>query len=235
MVVALAACAKAPAAPTETVPESTLAPEAAPASAPAAGATGDVRPPVAADLAEYTRDIPGDGPLIATIATSQGDFHCELYGDRAPMTVANFVGLATGKKPWKDPKSGEVMRGKPFYDGLTVHRVVPGFVIQTGCPLGNGTEGPGYEFADEVSPDLPHVPGVLAMANKGPHTNGSQFFILGVAAPQLDQSYSVFGRCAELDLVQKIMALGRGDAPPDPPVTVTRVSIERAATPTAAP
>src|SRR5688572_20014402 len=112
LMAALAACAKAPAAPTEVVPAASLEPEPEPqpAAAPPAPPAGDeVRPPVATDLAEYARDIPGDGPLVATITTSEGAFHCELYADRVPMTVANFIGLATGKKPWLHPRTGEVM------------------------------------------------------------------------------------------------------------------------------
>jgi peptidyl-prolyl cis-trans isomerase A (cyclophilin A) len=240
---ALAACAKAPAAPTEVVPARSLepapepAPEpaATPAAPPAAPAGDEVRPPVATDLAEYARDIPGDGPLVATITTSEGALHCELHADRVPMTVANFIGLATGKKPWRHAETGEVMRGTPFYDGLTVHRVAPGYIIQMGCPVGNGTGGPGYEFADEVVFGQRHVPGVLAMANRGPGTNGSQFFILSVSAPQLASSYTVFGQCAEVDLVRAIMKLGTGDGPPRVPVTITSIAIERAPTPTTPP
>jgi peptidyl-prolyl cis-trans isomerase A (cyclophilin A) len=195
--------------------------------APAAGSADEVRPPTAADLAEYTKDLPGDGPLTATIETNMGVFHCELYADKAPMTVANFVGLATGKKPWRNPRTGEVMKGKPFYDGLSVHRVAPGFVIQGGDPLGNGSGGPGYEFAQEVSPDLKHEAGVLSMANAGPGTNGSQFFITETATPMLDGGYNVFGKCKEADLVKKMTALGRGDGPPSKPITFTKITIGR--------
>ncbi|MBS1123832.1 MAG: putative peptidylprolyl cis-trans isomerase, cyclophilin-type, partial [Deltaproteobacteria bacterium] len=128
--------------------------------------TSELRPPVAADLAAYTKDIigaPGHGDkLMATIETPLGTLHCELYGDKAPMTVANFVGLATGKKPWRSAKTGNVEQGKPFFDGLVFHRVIPDFMIQGGDPKGSGTGGPGYQFGDEFAPGLEMSPGTLA-------------------------------------------------------------------------
>src|SRR4051812_13974101 len=144
----------------------------------------EVRPPDITDLGTYTRAIKGKGALIATITTSQGTLHCQLFDDKAPATVANFVGLATGQKPWTDPRTGKTVHGKPFYDGLTFHRVIPRFMIQGGDPLNNGTGGPGYHFDDEVAPELGHQPGTLAMASAGPGTgtNGSQFFIDEVEA-----------------------------------------------------
>jgi peptidyl-prolyl cis-trans isomerase A (cyclophilin A) len=168
---------------------------------------GEVRPPVAADLAEYTKDMKG-GKLTATIETTQGTFHCELYGDKTPLTVANFVGLATGKKAWKNPNNGNVEKGKPFYDGLICHRVIPGFMIQCGDPKGEGTGGPGYMFADEYVTELKMEPGTLAMANSnrrpGDGTNGSQFFITEGAPEWLNGRHTVFGKCKEVDLVTKI-------------------------------
>src|SRR5512146_2011132 len=139
----------------------------------------DVAPPTAADLANYTKDLPGSGSkLLMTMDTSLGSFHCELYGDKAPATVANWIGLATGKKAWLNPKTGNVERGKPFFDGLTFHRVIPGFMVQGGDPLGQGTGGPGYAFDDEIWQGQHVGAGVLAMANagvRGGHgTNGSQ-------------------------------------------------------------
>src|SRR5262245_49384202 len=128
----------------------------------------DVRPPVAADLAEYTKDIGGSGSkLMAKIETSMGTLNCELYGDKAPMTVANFVGLATGKKAWMNPKTGNVERGTPYFNGLVFHRVIPGFMIQGGDPLASGTGGPGYSFNDEIWNGAHVGAGVLAMANAG--------------------------------------------------------------------
>jgi len=115
--------------------------------------------------------------LTAEIATSRGTIHLRLFADQAPMTVANFVNLA--------------QRG--FYDGLSFHRVIPDFMIQGGCPLGSGTGGPGYRFEDEIRPDLRHRRGVLSMANAGPNTNGSQFFITHVPTPWLDGKHTVFG------------------------------------------
>jgi peptidyl-prolyl cis-trans isomerase A (cyclophilin A) len=191
--------------------------------------SGEIRPPDASDLALYTRTVKGKGSLIATIATSQGTLHCQLFEDKAPATVANFVGLATGQKPWVDPLSGKTVRGKPFYDGLGFHRVIPRFMIQGGDPLGNGTGGPGYKFDDELTADLTHQPGTLAMANAGPGTNGSQFFIDEVEASWLNNHHTIFGQCKEIDVVAKIAALPRDPGnKPDAPITITRITFARA-------
>jgi peptidyl-prolyl cis-trans isomerase A (cyclophilin A) len=188
---------------------------------------GEVRPPDSSDLATYTRALKGKGALIATIATSQGTLHCQLFDDKAPATVANFIGLATGQKPWTDPRSGKTMRGKPFYDGLAFHRVIPHFMIQGGDPLNNGTGGPGYKFDDELAPDLTHQPGTLAMANAGPSTNGSQFFVDEVESGWL-KGFTIFGKCKEVDVVAKIAGVPRGaNDRPDAPVAITRVTIAR--------
>jgi len=203
------------------------APGKDPGAAPAGG--DEVRPPVAADLAEYTKDLTGNGPLRATIDTSLGVFHCELFGDKAPMTVANFVGLATGKKPWMNPKTGATEKGKPYYDGLTFHRVIANFMIQGGDPLGVGTGGPGYAFADEVNNGLVMKPGTLAMANTGrPVTNGSQFFITEIAPDWLNNKHTIFGECKEVDLVKKITGVPKGPGDqPITPVTITKVTISK--------
>ncbi len=133
------------------------------------------------------------GPVYATLKTSMGDIVIRLFDDKAPHTVANFIGLATGTKEWIDPKTGEKVK-RPLYNGTIFHRVIPGFMIQGGDPLGNGTGGPGYRFADEFNADLRHnKPGILSMANAGPNTNGSQFFITQKPAPWLDGRHSVFG------------------------------------------
>jgi len=133
------------------------------------------------------------GPLYATLKTSMGDIVIQLFDDKAPKTVANFVGLASGTKEWMDPKTDEKVK-RPLYNGTIFHRVIPGFMIQGGDPRGNGTGGPGYRFEDEFHPDLRHnKAGILSMANAGPNTNGSQFFITHQATPQLDGRHSVFG------------------------------------------
>jgi peptidyl-prolyl cis-trans isomerase A (cyclophilin A) len=187
----------------------------------------EVRPPTADDLARYTKDIPGNGPLMAKFETTMGTINCELLPDKAPMTVANFVGLATGKKAWQNPSSGSTEVGKPFYDGLTFHRVIPAFMIQGGDPLGVGRGGPGYQFADETSPADQFTIGALAMANAGPATNGSQFFITEVATTGLNGRHTIFGRCREIDIVKQITGVPRdpGDKPNTPvtmKVTITK-------------
>ena len=138
--------------------------------------------------------------------TSEGDITINLFDDAAPKTVANFIGLATGDKEWKDPFSGQPSH-EPFYDGLTFHRIIKDFMIQGGCPLGNGTGGPGYEFDDEIDPSLTFDrPYLLAMANAGLRrghdgrihgTNGSQFFITTVPTPWLDGHHTIFGEVAD--------------------------------------
>jgi peptidyl-prolyl cis-trans isomerase A (cyclophilin A) len=132
-------------------------------------------------------------PLFVTLKTSMGEIVIQLFEDKAPKTVANFVELATGAKEWTHPATGTKAK-RPLYNGTVFHRVIPGFMIQGGDPLGNGTGGPGYRFEDEFHPDLKHSkPGILSMANSGPNTNGSQFFITQKATPWLDGKHSVFG------------------------------------------
>jgi cyclophilin family peptidyl-prolyl cis-trans isomerase len=156
-----------------------------------------------------------------TFITTAGDIHCTLFPDKAPLTVANFIGLATGTKAWKDPKTGKMMRGTPLYNGTIFHRVIPNFMIQGGDPLGTGTGDPGYSFKDEFTDDLTFdQPGRLAMANSGPNTNGSQFFITEVPTPHLNGKHTIFGQCEDLDIVKKIARLAtdpRDDRPYDPP------------------
>jgi peptidyl-prolyl cis-trans isomerase A (cyclophilin A) len=184
------------------------------------------RAPTADDLATYTKDLKGAGRLTATIETSMGTFHCELADDKVPMTVANFVGLATGKHAWYDEKAGKAVTGKPLYNGTMFHRVIPDFMVQGGDPRGNGTGGPGYEFADEFHPELRHKPGTLSMANSGPDTNGSQFFITEVATTHLDDMHSVFGYCDEVDLVKKITAVPTdAQNKPNTAVTIKKITI----------
>lgn len=137
---------------------------------------------------------PGTGQLYARFVTSLGPVVVRLEEERAPKTVKNFVGLATGSQEWVHPRTGQPQKGVPLYDGTIFHRVIPDFMIQGGDPLGQGTGGPGYRFQDEFHPALRHSgPGVLSMANSGPGTNGSQFFITERATPHLDDRHSVFG------------------------------------------
>lgn len=143
--------------------------------------------------------------LYAVFETSMGKIVCELFEEQAPKTVANFTGLAEGTKEWTDPKTGEKVTRR-YYDGQIFHRVIPDFMIQGGDPLGQGTGGPGYEFEDEFDPDLKFDrPGRLAMANRGPNTNGSQFFITEAPTPHLNNRHTIFGQCDEgLDVIKKI-------------------------------
>jgi peptidyl-prolyl cis-trans isomerase A (cyclophilin A) len=146
------------------------------------------------------------GPLYATLKTTLGDIVIQLFDDKAPKTVANFVGLATGTREWTDPKTQEKVK-RPLYNGTIFHRVIPGFMIQGGDPLGNGTGGPGYRFEDEFNPDLRHTKGgILSMANAGPNTNGSQFFITLAPTLHLDNRHSVFGAVVKGEEV--VVAIG---------------------------
>jgi peptidyl-prolyl cis-trans isomerase A (cyclophilin A) len=168
-------------------------------------------------------------PVSATFHTSEGDFTVRLFDDKAPKTVANFTSLADGTREWTDPKSRDNVR-RPFYDGLIFHRVIEGFMIQGGCPSGNGMGGPGYQFADEFGPGLRHDrAGLLSMANAGPNTNGSQFFITLVPTPWLDKKHAIFGEVTEgLDVVKRIgqTKTGANDRPVKD-IVVNRVVIER--------
>ena len=168
-------------------------------------------------------------PTFATFKTSEGDFKARLHDDKAPNTVANFTGLAEGTKEWTDPKTREQVK-RPFYDGLIFHRVIDGFMLQGGCPMGNGMGGPGYQFADEFGPGLRHDrPGLLSMANAGPNTNGSQFFVTLAPTPWLDNKHAIFGEVVEgMDVVRKIGKLqtGRNDRPVQD-VRIDAVAIHR--------
>jgi len=172
--------------------------------------------------------------MFATLHTSSGDIRIELYPNHAPKTVRNFVGLAQGTQEWTDEATGE-KKSEPFYDGLTFHRVISGFMLQAGCPQGTGTGGPGYMFDDEIHPELNfNEPYVLAMANAGIRmgrgTNGSQFFITVAPTTWLQGKHTIFGVVADQesrDVVDKIGAVetdGRDN--PIEPVFIERVTIE---------
>ncbi|MEE9963996.1 MAG: peptidylprolyl isomerase [Propionicimonas sp.] len=168
----------------------------------------------------------------ATLHTNHGDIVITLYPDHAPKTVANFVGLATGTQEYRDPRTGQATTG-PYYDGLIFHRVIDGFMIQGGCPLGTGTGGPGYQFADEIHPELQfNRPYLLAMANAGPGTNGSQFFITLAPTRWLDRKHTIFGEVADeasMAVVDEIglVKTGAADRPVEP-VVITSVEITEA-------
>lgn len=162
--------------------------------------------------------------------TNEGTFIVRLFEKEAPLTVGNFVGLAEGTKEWTDPRTGRKSTA-PFYDGIIFHRVIDGFMIQGGDPLGQGYGGPGYTFADEFHPGLRHTrAGILSMANAGPNTNGSQFFITLGPTPHLDNRHSVFGEVVEgLDVVKRIgkVATKKPGDRPVKDVVINHVRIER--------
>ena len=164
--------------------------------------------------------------LYADLETSVGTLNCELWPDKAPLTVANFVGLARGVRPWK--QSDKWVK-KPLYDGLVFHRVVKGFMIQGGDPNKDGSGGPGYEIPDEIWEDAHHDQrGLLCMANRGPNTNGSQFFIMDGAAPHLDGGYTIFGKCGPDDVTEKLSSSPTvGDRAVDPP-EIKKVTVRKA-------
>ena len=168
--------------------------------------------------------------LYAHFTTSEGNFSIQLFEDLAPKTVANFTGLADGSKEWTDPRTGKKSTA-PYYNGTIFHRVIDGFMIQGGDPLGQGTGGPGYKFADEFHPKAKHSKaGILSMANAGPNTNGGQFFITLDQTPWLDNKHSVFGEVVNgMDVVRKIGSTQTskpGDRPVKP-ITIQSVTIER--------
>lgn len=174
--------------------------------------------------------VPGEGALQAVVHTSMGDFTVRLFEDIAPNTVANFVGLATGSQEWTDPRTGAPGEG-PLYRDVIFHRVIANFMLQGGDPTGTGRGGPGYRFGDECSPQATHKgPGVLSMANAGPGTNGSQFFVTLRATPHLDGRHTVFGEViAGMDVVNAIgvTPTGQGDRPITP-VTISSIDVSRA-------
>lgn len=182
-------------------------------------------------------EVEGEGQLYARLHTSQGPMLVALEEEKAPNTVANFVGLALGTMSWKDPQTGEDNKGTSLYEGVRFHRVIPKFMVQVGDPTSKhpemkqlwGTGGPGYRFPDEIHPALKHDrPGALSMANAGPHTNGSQIFITEVPTPHLDGRHAVFGYV--VDGVEVITKLANVRTQRDCPVEdqfLTKVEIFR--------
>jgi len=169
-----------------------------------------------------------NGPKVV-MDTSMGRITCQFFQRQAPVAVANFIGLAQGTKDWTDPTTKQVQHGKRLYDGTIFHRVIPGFMIQGGDPTGTGMGDPGFSFNDEFDPNLNFdVPGRLAMANSGPNTNGSQFFITEQAYPTLDQHYTIFGQCddSSVSVVQAIAQVDRdANDKPTTPVVLNKVTI----------
>ncbi len=233
--------ASTPAAPA-TTPAATApaAKPAAPADKAATPATPAVKPvtPAAKSTTPTTKSTATPTPetkkrftkMFALFETSMGKFKVRLFHGQAPKTVSNFVGLAEGTKEWVDPKTKDHVK-KPYYDNLIFHRIIKGFMLQGGDPTGTGMGGPGYTFEDEFHPDLRHTKaGILSMANAGPGTNGSQFFITLGPTPHLDNRHSVFGEVVEgMDIVTAIGATptNRADDRPKTPVVMKKITIIR--------
>jgi peptidyl-prolyl cis-trans isomerase A (cyclophilin A) len=212
-----------PATPPPATPQASI-----PAATPAAAQSSEALPDAPSTIAH---DLPPAVPTGPTVVfdTTMGRLTCKLFDQEAPLTVANFIGLATGAKPWTDPVTSKQVTHVPFYDGTTFHRVIPGFMIQGGDRLGTGEGDAGFYIPDEISPNLRFdVPGRLAMANSGPGTDGSQFFITETAQPVLDGKYTIFGQCdPHTVLMVKGIALVDRDAQDKPltPVVVNKVTI----------
>jgi peptidyl-prolyl cis-trans isomerase A (cyclophilin A) len=228
-------------APTPTpTPEATppATPET-PATPPAATPAPSAEKPVATAPAETAKPAVTEKPAVsaekhgpgvyAHITTNHGAMIARLFDKEAPKTVENFVGLAEGKKQWRNPRTNTMVR-RPYYNNLTFHRIIPGFMIQGGDPEGTGMGGPGFEFADEFNPKLRHSKaGILSMANKGPDTNGGQFFITLVPTPHLNDRHSVFGELVEgTDTLRAIGKVPTGaQNKPVKPVIIKSIRIER--------
>jgi peptidyl-prolyl cis-trans isomerase A (cyclophilin A) len=167
---------------------------------------------------------------VATVHTNHGDIRINLFGNHAPITVDNFVGLATGTKEWTHPQTGE-KKNTPLYDGVIFHRIIKQFMLQGGDPLGQGIGGPGYQFGDEIHPELNFSqPYILAMANAGPGTNGSQFFITTVPTPWLQAKHTIFGEVADDESKRVVDAIegvetDRRDAPLEP-VVISSITVD---------
>ncbi|HMG02848.1 MAG TPA: peptidylprolyl isomerase [Edaphobacter sp.] len=200
------------------------------AQAPTPAAPADALPDDPSTASQVKPQVTPTGPT-AVIDTSMGRLTCKLYDKQAPVTVANFIGLADGSKDWTDPKTLQKVHGQPFYNGTTFHRVIPAFMIQGGDKLGDGRGDPGYLFQDEIDPTLIFdEPGRLAMANSGPSTNGSQFFITEAPVPQLNGKHTIFGQCdSHTTLMVATIARVQRDENDKPltPVVINKITIVR--------
>jgi peptidyl-prolyl cis-trans isomerase A (cyclophilin A) len=224
-----------PAETASAAPAGSDAPTAAP-TPPAPATPPPPKPPAAVSpddplhgkfsLDDATAGLAGKGPLSAEIDTELGKLECDLYDDKAPITVANFIGLARGLRPFKAP-DGKWTK-KPAYDGTTFHRVIKGFMIQGGDPSGTGAGEPGYVIPDEVWPGATHDKrGLLCMANRGPNTNGQQFFITDAAALHLDKGYTIFGKCGPDAVLDKLASVPVQGDHSVTPTKIKKISIKR--------
>ena len=211
-----------------TIPAFPLAAQTAKKDQPAKKSPPAKKPQPAPTAAPKPARDPG---LYMRFETDLGSITCKLYEKEAPITVRTIVGLATGRLSYTDPRTRQKVSGKRFYDGLTFHRVIPSFMIQGGDPLGNGMggpEGPGFPFQDEFVPSLRFdVPGRLAMANAGPRTNASQFFITEVPYESLNNRHTIFGQCENIDVIKAIARVPARSDQPIKPFVMKRVAVER--------
>src|SRR5450432_3168627 len=236
------ACQSTPAEPeSRPVPKAAAQDSAAPAATPApppAPPPPAEKPPVQVSdddplhgkfsLDDATAGLAGKGPLSADIETELGKLECDLYADKAPITVANFVGLARGLRPFKAP-DGKWTK-KPAYDGTNFHRVIKGFMIQGGDPSGTGAGEPGYVIPDEMWPGATHDQrGLLCMANRGPNTNGQQFFIMDAAALHLDHGYTIFGMCSPDAVIEKLASVEVQGDHSAKPTKIKKITVSRKA------
>ncbi len=187
-------------------------------------------PPDADDLDRFIADLDTEGSLVAHIETDHGTLDCELFEEKAPVTVANFVGLARGLKAYVHPATAEPISGVPFFDDVTFHRVIPEVLIQAGDPTGQGHATPGYTIPDEIVDELSHdAPGMLSMANRGPDTGGSQFFIIEGPQPHLDGHHTIFGQCEPKQVIRSISHVPTRamSEPTEPAPTIKSITIRR--------
>ncbi|WP_164007814.1 peptidylprolyl isomerase [Pyxidicoccus trucidator] len=204
-------------------------PAATPAQPARPSSPAEQAPPAeAAASGEWSKKVQAGQEVFATLSTNQGDIVVRLFSKDAPKTVTNFVGLATGEKPWTDPNSGQRVEGKSLYQGVIFHRVIPGFMIQGGDPTGTGRGDPGYRFEDEFQSGRTfNKPGLLAMANAGRNTNGSQFFITTSMPDYLNNRHTIFGEVVSgYDVVEKISNVERDRSDrPLQPVVIQKIAM----------